>query len=197
VAGCVDGFQLELSSFANQTLARQHGQYALMWRVMSTMLSANKLPVVPNLAEPFILALNHSFHNHRRYKERMLLYMAENVSTTLAHANITICVMQHVFLDIACISVMLVYLHNQCCMPANACLHLRWLLAKAFAVWKAYHTLFSPSKQVSVAAVAFLPKCNECLVCSIDDVEAVSADALLCPLDCRIISRVQMHGRQQ
>ena len=114
---------------------------------MGTILSAIKLLVAPNLAEPFILALNHSFHKHRRYQERMLLYMAESVNATLAHANIMICVMQHVFLDIACISVMLVYLHNQCCMPANACLHLHWLLAKTFAVWKAYHTLFSPSKQ--------------------------------------------------
>ncbi len=81
---------------------------------MVTILSSRKLPVAPNLAEPFILAINHSFHNHRRYKERTLRHMAENVSAALAHANIMIddIVMQHGFPDIACISVMLMYLHK-------------------------------------------------------------------------------------
>lgn len=85
MAGCVDGFQLELSSFAHQTVtfARQHGQYALLWRVMNTILSEWQLPLAPNLAAPFILAMNDLFCNHRRFREQMLHHMAKNVRTAL------------------------------------------------------------------------------------------------------------------
>ncbi|KAL0019551.1 hypothetical protein WJX77_012189 [Trebouxia sp. C0004] len=80
VTGCVDSFQLELTTFANQTVtfARQHGQYALLWRVLSTMLSSLLLPLAPDLAAPFILAMKGSFSRHRRIRERMLQHMAEN-----------------------------------------------------------------------------------------------------------------------
>ncbi len=91
VAGCVDGFQLELSSFAHQTFARQHGQYALLWRVLDTILSSCHLPVVPNLAAPFILAMNDSFSNHRRFREQMLQGMGKSVRAALAMLTSNIC----------------------------------------------------------------------------------------------------------
>ena len=60
------------------------------------MLCAWQLPAAPNLAAPFIMAINVSFSKHRRFREQMLHYMAKNVCAALFNADTVI------FLYITC-----------------------------------------------------------------------------------------------
>ncbi len=77
------------------------------------MLGAWQLPVAPNLAAPFILAMNDSFSNHRRFRERMLQHMAEGVRAVLFKAGIVMVLMQRVLPGVAHRVVMLIHIHSQ------------------------------------------------------------------------------------
>ncbi len=94
VAGDANDVQAERMTLAQHvtSLARNHGQCDLMWKVMDAALSHSMIPTAPDLSEDLVVAVNQSWSDLQRCKQWVLRHMAELVRTACGSDTAERCV---------------------------------------------------------------------------------------------------------